>query len=183
MNKTLKWTLISTAALLAILFVGYKVMTSTDEEKASPEDKVVYEKAGLNLQVSYNRPSKRGREIFGGLVPYGKVWRTGANEATVFTTNKDITIEGKLLKAGKYTLWTIPEKDHWSVIFNSKMYPWAVNFDEQPLRESKFDALIVDVPVQENTSEVEQFTIKIEDQQNIQLWLMWDKTMVNIPIE
>lgn len=182
MSKTTKWILISLISLATILGVGYWIM-GWQEKKASPEDKVIYEKAGLSLEVIYNRPSKKGREIFGGLVPYGKVWRTGANEATVFSTNKDLNIDGKVLKAGKYTLWTIPEKDHWSVIFNKKMYPWGVNFEEQALREAKYDALVVDVPVQQTNSEVEEFTIKVEEQDMLQLSMMWDKTRVDVPIE
>jgi hypothetical protein len=70
--------------------------------------------------------------IFGGLVPYGEVWRTGANEATTFTTNQDLLVDGSFLAAGKYTLWTIPGPESWKVIFNSKMYPWGIDTDKKP---------------------------------------------------
>lgn len=181
MNKTIKWILISLVSLATLLFIGYE-MLQWQTKKASPEDKVIYEKAGLSLEITYSRPTKNGREIFGGLVPYGKVWRTGANEATVFACNRDIVIDGKTLKAGKYTLWTIPEKDHWQIIFNSKMYPWGVNFEEQALREPAYDILTVNVPVQETQNEVEQFTIKVEEQQNLELSMMWDKIKVSLLI-
>ncbi len=102
----------------------------------SPEETVTYEENSLDLEVFYNRPYKKDRVIFGGLVPYGQVWRTGANEATTFSTNEDLLIDGSTLEAGKYTLWTIPMENSWKVIFNSKMYPWGINLD-QNLTESR----------------------------------------------
>ena len=76
--------------------------------RLSPKDTAKITLNDLDLKVEYNRPSKRDREIFGALVPFDKVWRTGANEATTFQTNKDLMIDGMLLKKGKYTLWTVP---------------------------------------------------------------------------
>src|SRR4051812_24155040 len=86
----------------------------------SPEETISYSQDGLQVNVFYNRPYKKGRPIFGGLVPYGKVWRTGANEATTFETNKALNFEGKVLQPGKYTLWTLPTENTWTIIFNSE---------------------------------------------------------------
>ncbi|GAA4316140.1 hypothetical protein GCM10023115_25840 [Pontixanthobacter gangjinensis] len=150
----------------------------------SPEDTVTYRENGLKLEVFYNRPYKKEREIFGNLVPYNKVWRTGANEATTFETNKDILVDGSLLKAGKYTLWTIPMEESWKVIFNDKMYPWGINLDEEAYRDPKFDALVLERPVEETDLNLEQFTILFDDSGDfVNMVLTWDNTRISIPIK
>ncbi|MBS1583397.1 MAG: DUF2911 domain-containing protein [Bacteroidetes bacterium] len=173
--------IIIVAALLALAFIGFKVMQH-QTKKASPEATVTYAKDGLDIEVFYNRPSKKGRVIFGGLVPYGVVWRTGANEATTFRTGQDLTIGGKTLPAGKYTLWTIPGEKDWQVIFNKKMYGWGVDFNASASREPAEDALQVTVPVEALPQEVEQFTISIEDTPGPTLVLAWDRTRVAVPL-
>ena len=117
----------------------------------------------IKLKVFYNRPSKREREVFGALVPYDKVWRTGANEATTFETNKDLKIGSKILPKGKYTLWTIPNDTVWNVIFNSKMYPWGVDETMNPMRQSEFDIINYTAKVQQINNTVEQFTIAFDN--------------------
>ena len=108
--KIFKWVLI-VAIALALISYGIFALNRANTKKFSPEDTISYIKNDLQLSVFYNRPFKKGRPIFGALVPFGEVWRTGANEATVFTTNKDLMLEGQVLPAGKYTLWTIPNSD------------------------------------------------------------------------
>ena len=99
MRKFFIFSLIGIAVIAAIVaFIGFMQLKNT--KSFSPEEEVVFEQGDLKIKVFYNRPSKKGREIFGGLVPYEEVWRTGANEATTFDTNKDLTIEGKTLPAG-----------------------------------------------------------------------------------
>lgn len=177
--RTLKVIGVVILLLAVVLFVLKKVTKSH-----SPEDTVVYEENGLKLEVFYNRPYKKGREIFGGLVPYDTVWRTGANEATTFSTNKNILVDGSLLKSGEYTLWTIPEKDSWKVIFNSHMYPWGINIDEEAYRDPQYDALILEVPTRQLTNALEQFTIYFEKKNDlIFMVLEWDKTMIEVPIK
>lgn len=182
MKKFLKWLLIVVAGLAVILFIAFKVLQS-QTKKASPEETVVYQQNGMDLSVYYNRPSKRGREIFGALVPYGEVWRTGANEATTFATNKDISVAGQLLKAGKYTLWTIPDAERWTVIFNSKLYSWGVGFDSKALRDPAFDVIQVHAPVHQLQDPVEMFTIAFEPGSPVLLSLAWDQTRIALPIE
>jgi hypothetical protein len=181
MNKFLKWTAIIVGILAVVLFVAFQFLQS-QTKKASPEDTVTYVNGATNLSVFYCRPSKKGREIFGKLVPFGQVWRTGANEATTFTTNKDLTIGGKALPAGKYTLWTIPEKDQWAVIFNKKEYAWGVNFDTKASREPEADVLQIQVPVEVLSVPVEQFTISFDKQTQLALVLAWDNVKVSVPI-
>jgi hypothetical protein len=182
MKKILKWTAIVVISLIVLLFGVFKFM-QFQTKKASPEATVEYKKDGKELSVFYCRPSKKGREIFGGLVPYGKVWRTGANEATTFTTNKDLQIDGKTLAAGKYTLWTIPDKNEWTVIWNNKQYGWGVNFNTLPAREAEADVFQVKVPGQSLSTPMELFTISFEDKDSLNLVLAWDKTMVSVPIK
>ncbi len=181
MNKFLKCTLIVLGSLAALALIGFQVMKSKTQ-KASPEVTVAYEKSGLKVDVFYNRPSKKGREIFGGLVPYDVVWRTGANEATTFETNQDLTIGGQALPAGKYTLWTIPGANEWKVIFNKEMYGWGVDFDQKAQRKPESDALQVTVVTEALPDEVEMFTISVEDSAAPTLVLTWDRTRVALPL-
>lgn len=181
MKKALKWTAIVVAVLVVGLFVAFKVMQA-NTKKASPEVTVEYKSNGTEVSVFYNAPSKRGREIFGKLVPYGQVWRTGANEATVFKTNQALTLGGKSLPAGEYTLWTIPGPETWTVIFNGKQYPWGVDWDSKPTREPEHDVLQVQVPVETQAPPVELFQISF-DEKIPALVLAWDRTKVAVPMK
>lgn len=165
-------------ALILLFIIRYNTKAH------SPEDTVTYSEEDLELEIFYNRPYKKDRDIFGGLVPYNEVWRTGANEATTFETNEDILIDGSLLKAGKYTLWTIPMKESWKVIFNSKMYPWGINMEEKAYRDPEYDALVLERPVNPMDSPLEQFTILFEETgEFVNMVMAWDKTSVVIPIK
>jgi Protein of unknown function (DUF2911) len=180
MKKFLKWTGIVVASLAVILFIGFQILQS-QTKKASPEATVKFSKNGAEISVFYCRPAKKGREIFGGLVPFGEVWRTGANEASTFSTSKALNIGGKTLPAGKYTLWTIPQKDKWTVIFNSKDYDWGVSFGGVASRDAAADALTVDVPVEVLPASQELFTISFDDATSAML-LAWDTTSVRVPL-
>ena len=179
MKKFLKWTGIVVGVLAVVLFVAFKFLQA-NTKKASPEATVTYKKDGTDVSVFYCQPARKGREIFGKLVPFGEVWRTGANEATTFTTNKDLSIGGKTLPAGKYTLWTIPEKDQWTVIFNSKQYDWGVSFGAKASREAEADVLQIKVPVTTLASVQERFNISF-DESTPAMVLAWDLTKVVVP--
>jgi hypothetical protein len=105
-------------------------------QRQSPHDTVTAKINGANLRVTYGSPAVKERTIWGSLVPYDKAWRAGADEATLFTTDKDITINGKKLAAGTYSLFVIPTKEKWTYIFNSQTGQWGIkkggvaNFDE-----------------------------------------------------
>ncbi len=92
---------------------------------ASPRDSVSGKVAGATIHIHYGSPAVKGRKIWGDLVPYGKVWRTGANEATVFTTDKAIMVEGKQLPAGTYSFFAIPGEKEWIIIFNKNAKQWG----------------------------------------------------------
>ena len=150
----------------------------------SPKKTVVFEVEDLELEIFYNRPSKRNREIFGALVPFNEIWRTGANEATTFETNKDLQIGEQTLKKGKYTLWTIPNDTSWTVIFNSKMYAWGVDATNKPMREAAFDVVTYNVNVNKINTEVEQFTMAFDNStDNLFLTMAWDNTKIEVPLK
>ena len=168
--------------IVILLIIGALVLFIQNTKSASPEADVNFNSGDLSVNIFYNRPSKRGREIFGGLVPYGKVWRTGANEATVFETNKDLIINGKTLKSGKYSLWALPNPQSWTIIFNSEYGQWGINFNGEANRDSKNDVVTVDAPVLIQDKEFEQFTISVEKAgEELELIFIWDKTLVAVP--
>ena len=178
-----KWILIA-IAVLAVGGLSAYFLLRIQTKAFSPEDLVTYTQGDLKLEVFYNRPYKKGRNIFGGLVPYGEVWRTGANEATTFETNSDIFVDGSPLPAGKYTLWTIPGTESWKIIFNSKMYPWGITTEGKASREAEYDVLVLERPVNTTYTTTEQFSIYFEDANElIVMILAWDRTVIAVPIK
>lgn len=131
------------------------------------------------IKVVYGQPLKKDRVIFGELEPYGKVWRTGANEATEITFTNDVTMGGKVIPAGTYSLFTIPGKDNWTVILNSGLGQFgAFQYDES------LDVVRFDVPASESDKIYEAFTIRFEVAGNtVSLVLNWDNTEVHIPFQ
>lgn len=128
----------------------------------------------VEVKVNYSSPSVKGRKIWGGLVPYGQVWRTGANEATTISLSSTAMIEGKKLAAGKYALFTIPNEDKWTVIFNTVAEQWgAYEYD------SSKDALRVDIMPQPLDEPVEAMEFVVEDGKLI---LRWEKLAAPISI-
>ena len=183
MNGKLKATLKVLAAVAVI--TGITVFFLRYNTKAhSPEDTVAFEQEDLEMEVFYNRPYKKDRLIFGSeengaLVPFGNYWRTGANAATTFEVSSDILFNGEELKAGKYALYTIPNENNWTVVLSSESDVFFAF--SQP--DTKFDVLktMVDVSLMEKS--LEQFTIEFsKDSTAVNMDLMWDKTMVSIPL-
>lgn len=132
------------------------------------------------LKITYSQPQKKGREIFGSLVPYSQVWRTGANEATEITITRDIFVNGKLLVAGTYSLFTIPDKEKWTVIINKEPGLWgSYNYNV------KLDVFRFDVPSQPvNGNVYEAFTILVDQKNNkAEISLLWDKTRITFPVD
>ena len=184
MSRLLKRVLLILVGLFIFGFAGLQLI-KYNTKKHSPEEAFTHNAGNVNFEIYYNRPYKNDREIFGNLVPFGEVWRTGANEATTFTTDKDVMVDGTQLPAGTYTLWTIPNKDSWKVIFNNKLYDWGVSFkDGKATRDPQYDQLIVEVPVQPLLNVVEQFSIYFQNANGFTLmFLAWDQTAIAIPIK
>jgi len=182
--KLLKWLLAIVVIVLLVRFVGMPYMQS-QTKKHSPEQTAAYTQNGLDLSVHYSSPSKKGRVIFGELVPYDMVWRTGANEPTTFTTATDIKVIDKKLHAGTYSLWTIPNEQNWKVIFNEEVPDWGVTVlsgGKETTREPEADFVQVEVPTKVLGKPVENFTIDFEDSGQLSLTLSWDNTKVSVPI-
>lgn len=179
-----KFIIVAGVAVALLIILGFvaKFFVKQHDKSFSPEDEVTYTSADLAINVFYNRPFKKGRVIFGGLVPYDKVWRTGANEATTFETNKDLLIEGKTLKKGKYTLWTIPGEQEWKIIFNSEHGQWGIGSDGGANRNPDKDVLTIDAFAVQQDRVFEQFTISFEKVGgDAEMVLIWDKTLVAVP--
>lgn len=174
---------ILTAIGLFILFViGYMTYISFINPK-SPKGVVTHEGDDLKIEVVYHRPFKKGRLIFGAdedgaLVPYGAYWRLGANAATTFESSQDISFAGRMLAAGKYRMYAIPEADHWTVAINEE----AGAFGYLTPNYSK-DIMRVNVPTAVLMNPVEQFTIDVlESENNLTLRMRWDTTSIAIPL-
>lgn len=184
MNTFLKRTLIILSIIALALFLYSTLVENIFAKRLSPKDTVKFELNDLKLKVFYNRPFKKNREVFGALVPFNQVWRTGANEATTFETNKDLEINGMPLAKGKYTLWTVPRDSVWNVIFNSQQYSWGVNAEMKPMWDPNYDVVNIEVPVQELNNTVEQFTIAFDNStDNLFLTMAWDDVKVAVPLK
>lgn len=130
-----------------------------EEPRVSPNAAVSQTIGTTEVRITYGRPQVKGREIYGGLVPYNEVWRTGANEATTFSVSSDVTIEGEPLSEGTYSLYTIPGQDTWTIIFNNVANQWGTEYDESK------DALRVEV-TPESAPQREMLTFLFENVTN-----------------
>lgn len=118
-----------TLMLLSFSSAGAQVNRDNSQSRVSPNASVSQTIGTTVVTIRYSRPSVRDRKIFGGLVPFGEVWRAGANEATSITFSRDVKVEGQELPAGDYSFFTIPDKDQWTLIFN-KSIKWGTSYDK-----------------------------------------------------
>jgi hypothetical protein len=131
------------------------------------------------IRVIYSRPAKKDREVFGKLIPYGKVWRLGANEATEIKLYQDVMIQGKALKAGTYAFFAIPNETEWTLIFNTDLDHWgAYSYDAAK------DVLRVNVPTKKAEEVIENFSMQIikSNDKEALLRMGWDNTVAELPI-
>ena len=154
----------------AVVFIG---LAACSQKRKSPHETVTSKD---NVKVTYGRPYKKGRDIFGALEPYGKVYRVGADEATEITFPKDGTFGGKAVKAGTYTLFAIPNADKWTFILNSQVGQWgAFKYDQYKDK----DVLHTDIPVKKLAAPIEQLTIRFEGSD---MFVEWDTTQLDVPL-
>ena len=154
-------------------------------KKHSPEITNTYAKNGMDLSVNFSSPSKKDRVIFGELVPYDLVWRTGANEPTTFTTASNIKIINKNLPSGTYSFWTKPGREVWEVIFNSEIPDWGVTIlsgGSETTRNQETDVISIEVPSEQISAMQEKLHIDFEDGDQLYLTLSWDQTKIKVPI-
>jgi hypothetical protein len=170
-------TIILSFLLLFSVALAPALAQKKSEPKPSPLAMATYKYKDTYIKVTYGAPSKKGRQIFGNLVPFGKVWRTGANEATEITFTQNVQIAGNLVPAGTYTLFTIPNAQKWTLLLNKELGQWgAYKYDE---KKDVISSLGIPVP----TEETEVFTINFEPKDGIvNLSMSWDRTKVSFPI-
>ena len=164
---------LSMAALLTIS------ATAQDLPQASPLGKVEQVVGLTNISVTYSRPSAKGRKVFGELVPFDAVWRTGANKATLFTTDGTIMIDGQKLEKGEYSLFTVPHQEAWEIIFNKNTELWG-----EGDRKEEEDVLRVKAP-SVKSNDTETFTVEFADVKDdkANLVLRWANTEVRLPMD
>lgn len=165
--------------VLALSIVSFTSFSQVQTPRASPLSKVE-QKVGLaDISISYYRPGKKDRTIFGDVVPFGELWRLGANENTKITCSENLIFGKDTLKAGTYAIFAKPNKDNWEVIFYTETSNWGTpdKFDDKKV------ALKVIAPVVNTNDVTETFTINFDNIQNASanLQFAWDKTKVNVP--
>ncbi|MFA0963888.1 DUF2911 domain-containing protein [Roseivirga sp. BDSF3-8] len=172
-------TLFLATICCALFFAQGSVAQQLDMPAPSPASTIMQKVGLVDAKVVYSRPSMKGRTIFGDLVPYGEVWRTGANASTKVHFSDDVMIDGQKLEGGEYALYTIPGEDEWTVIFSKNTGLWGSGGYEQ-----SDDALRVTVDPMSMDKAVETFTMNFANltDEGADLMLMWDKTGVAIPI-
>ncbi len=166
--------------MLVALFISSVVCAQGDKSnRASPPAKATGKIGAANITIDYSSPSVRDRKIFPDMHPYGEVWRAGANEATVFETDKDIRVEGKTLPKGKYSIYAIPGEKEWTVIFNKQTGQWGVKRGGATSRDPEQDALLVKVKPKK-TSLTERLVYEVN---NNGIVLKWEYVEVPVSIK
>jgi len=165
----------------AILFaLTCLVLSSAQEDKSKrpspPAQAQCKFSDGKTITVDYSSPRMKGRKIFGELVPYGEVWRTGANDATTFVTGANLTVEGKEVPAGSYTIFTVPAQGKWTLIINKHTGEWGI-----PYKYESEELARVPMSVSKTSGSVENFTIKFDQSGGAcTLQLSWENTQASL---
>ncbi|MGH9508986.1 MAG: DUF2911 domain-containing protein [Terriglobales bacterium] len=176
MRKYVLGVAIALGAGLVSFIVG---MQQDPSKRSSPPGTAEITLAGKKVKIDYGRPSMRGRKIFGELVPYEQVWRTGANEATTLTTDVDLAVGGAHVPAGKYTLYTLPAEAGWKLIINKQTGQWGTEYNQaQDLARVDMKKELIEIPI-------EQFTISFlpKGTDGATLRLDWEKTRVQVEVK
>ncbi|MGL1886064.1 MAG: DUF2911 domain-containing protein [Reichenbachiella sp.] len=166
------------AIALVLLFFGFMTYSVLTTKKHSPEAISSFNKNGLELSVKYCRPYKKGRVIFGELLPYGGYWRAGANDPTIVSFSQNVKFAGQLVEAGSYRVYAIPYENEWEVSLNTELEEWGFWEPDYSL-----DVVKVKVPIEKIDCCIEQLLIDFQEAgDQVNLMLMWDDTFVKIPI-
>jgi len=161
------------------LFVSSNLRAQDKSKRPSPPAQAKFDLGGgATITIDYSSPRVKGRKIFGELVPYGQVWRTGANEATTFVASVDLTVGGAKVPAGSYTLFTIPDKDKWTLIISKKTGEWGTNYPGP-----SEDLVRVEMKASSLPKSVEDFTISFDKTgAGATLNFDWDTTRASVAI-
>lgn len=182
----MKKTLMTLASLLMLVFAGNTVLAQRGPA-GSPKATVKQMIGSTTMEIEYSRPSLAGRDVQTLIndKSSGEVWRTGANTSTSITFDKDVTFADQALKAGTYTLWTIPGDNEWTIIVNSVVGNWGTTYQQKKMKDT--DVFRAKVSVSKTSSSVETFRIDLADFDNkakdkANLELAWGNISVKIPI-
>lgn len=168
-------------ALISTLMVTQLAMAQGDKaNRPSPPATATGKFGNATVTINYSSPAVKGRQVWGSLVPYGEVWRAGANEATVFETDKDITIEGKKLPAGKYSLYAIAGEKEWSIIFNSQTGQWGIKRGGAANIDRANDVLVVQVKPKKSAKMNERLVYEFS---NSGFALKWENLEVPVSVK
>lgn len=167
--------------VFAMMIANYAIEAQVKTPQASPKSTTTQVVGLTNVEIVYSRPSAKGRDVFNNLVPFGKLWRTGANENTTITFSDDVVIDGKTLPKGKYALYTTPRADNWEIVFYSDTNNWG---NPETWDETKV-ALRTNAKPEMLGRNVESLTIGINnlDHNYAYLEISWEKTLVAIKFE
>jgi hypothetical protein len=164
---------------LVLVLTAFMGAHQDKSARPSPPGTAQVNLKGKKITIDYGRPSMKGRKIIGELVPYGKVWRTGANEATTLTTEADLNIGGTNVPAGKYTLYTLPSEGTWKLIINKQTGQWGTVYEESQ------DLARVDLKKSSLSQPVEQLTISFDKKNDstADLVLQWETTQLSVLVK
>jgi len=167
--------------VFAMMIANFAIEAQVKTPQASPKSTTTQVVGLTNVEIVYSRPSAKGRDVFNNLVPFGKLWRTGANENTTITFSDDVVIDGKTLPKGKYALYTTPRADNWEIVFYSDTNNWG---NPETWDETKV-ALRTNAKPEMLGRNVESLTIGINnlDHNYAHLEISWEKTLVAIQFE
>ena len=164
------------AFLFCLLLVNFILLAQDDKaSRPSPPAKATATVNGKTITIDYSQPSVKGRKIWGDLVPYGQVWRAGANETTAFTLSADATVEGKSLPAGKYAFFVLPNEKEWTIIFNKTIKWGAFTYKQEE------DVLRVTVPVKKSKAFTEKLTYNISPKGVVSL--AWENAVAEFTVK
>jgi len=175
-------------AFLTLLIITLTVAATAQQDKSKRPSPPAHAQCkfadGKTINVDYSSPrvsdpkTHQPRKIYGGLVPYGKVWRTGANESTTFVTDTDVTIGGKDVPAGSYTIFTVPNEDKWTLVISKKTGEWGTDY---PGEDN--DLARVDMTASKTSAPVENFTIAFDQKgDSCTMHLDWENTRASVDI-
>ena len=166
----------STLILAMTLLVASFAAAQDKGQRPSPPAKAQCKlSSGKTITVDYSSPRAKGRKIFGELVPYGQVWRTGANEATTFVTTANLSAGGKDVPAGSYTIFTLPNADAWSLIINKHTGEWGV-----PYKYESEELARIPMTVEKTSAPVENMTIGFDQSGGCTLHVSWESTQASV---
>ena len=167
------------ASVVLLFILSFTLLAAAQQDKSKrpspPAQAQCKLPDGKSITVDYSSPRLKGRKVGGEVAPYGEVWRTGANEATTFVTTANLSVEGKDVPAGSYTIFTVPAQDQWTLIINKKTGEWGI-----PYHYESDELARVPMQVGKTSNPVEDFTISFDQSGGCTLQMSWGDTQASV---